>query len=584
MLVDKFDPAVFFQRAENIALRVAAREVFGLLRRTLNLPASWAALVTGEAGDHRLVSAGGVVDSGDADEVLFLRVTPVDVAVDGFAFPSRDGFSCSAHVSMRLGAVAQRGEMVAFRSHVLASRRVVLIDGLIRWVKPVIQETLARHAAEHDAASLLSSAGLADVSTALGAALSATGFTSGLSLHDRPAVSIDSPDFESVQRSRAESEKRRVEHEARASLRRSMEESQTQHLDQLVARLSKVEGLTSAAPNASVADVVQALAEHQKRGVYEALFAADAEDRRTRWIVVALGDELAFFDIQRLDAPPRRVDVSGRVGPIRSVTLDSEANGADVLWLGAQRGVYRMPVDASHPDVEFAVKSSKPLRGGFNATCVNGDALSASHSELGILQWPLNAPDSPVPACVDETARARSVRQMRFADGAWYCAVDDRIITWSQFGASKPDRVLSGFDDVITALTCHGGAIYVGTNNGDVFKASATTESHPERLHAGAGRPVESIVTLNTRGVTRLVFTDTSPRAHCIVPGESYGCRFEAGGQTLRRVAARPDLIVAMNEPRDRLILWSPTSPDRPSGVIPIAAAFGRSVQDVCLV
>ena len=584
MLVDKFDPAVFFQRPENIALRVAAREVFGLLRRTLNLPASWAALVTGEAGDHRLVPAGGVVDSGDADEVLFLRVTPVDVAIDGFAFPSRDGFSCNANVSLRLGVVAQRGEIVAFRSHVLGSRRVVQVDGLIRLIKPVIQEGLTRYSAENDAASFLSPAGMADASKALGTALAATGFTSGLSLHDRPVVSIASPDFEVARRSRAEADRQRAEHEAQASLRRSMEETQQQHLDQLVVRLSKVEGLTTAAPNTPIVDVIQALAEHQKRAVYDALFAADAEAGRTRWVVVALGDELVVFDAVRLENSPRRVAVNGRIGPIRSVTLQTNADGTHVLWLGAQRGVYRMPLDASQPDAEYAVETTRPLRGGFNASCVTVDTLTASHSELGVRQWPLSVPDSPVAACADETARARSVRHARFVDGAWYCAVDDRVIAWSQPGRSKPDRILSGFRDAITALACHGGALYVGTINGDVFRASMTTASRPERIHTGAGRPVESIAALDTRGVTRLVFTDTSPRAHCIVPGESYACRFEAGGQTLRRVAARPDLIVAMNEPRDRLIVWNPTNPDRPSGVIPIAATLGRSVQDVCLV
>ena len=39
MIASKFDPRIFFEQAENVALRVAAGELFGWLNRTLDLPA-----------------------------------------------------------------------------------------------------------------------------------------------------------------------------------------------------------------------------------------------------------------------------------------------------------------------------------------------------------------------------------------------------------------------------------------------------------------------------------------------------------------------------------------------------------------
>ena len=40
----------FFAKADNVALLVGADDVFGLLKRSVNLPGAWAALVTRESG------------------------------------------------------------------------------------------------------------------------------------------------------------------------------------------------------------------------------------------------------------------------------------------------------------------------------------------------------------------------------------------------------------------------------------------------------------------------------------------------------------------------------------------------------
>ncbi|MCH7808217.1 MAG: hypothetical protein IIB60_03235 [Planctomycetes bacterium] len=89
---------------------------------------------------------------------------------------------------------------------------------------------------------------------------------------------------------------------------------------------------------------------------------------------------------------------------------------------------------------------------------------------------------------------------------------------------------------------------------------------------------------LSSHGVKRLVFTDTSLHVHAQVMGDSFSCRYEAGGQTLRRVEVAPDLLVATNDLRDRLILWSPGKPDRPRATISVSRLCQRSIQDVCLI
>ena len=65
--------------------------------------------------------------------------------------------------------------------------------------------------------------------------------------------------------------------------------------------------------------------------------------------------------------------------------------------------------------------------------------------------------------------------------------------------------------------------------------------------------------------------------------GDSFTCRYEAGGQTLRRVEVAEDVIVATNDLRDRIICWHPNEPARPYANVGVAQMTGRSVQDVCL-
>ena len=82
MVGRKFDPKLFFQAADSVVLHMAAAELFGLLKRSLDLPSAWAALLTRTTGDHTVVPAGGMVEASDVEDILFARVTPVEVSVE----------------------------------------------------------------------------------------------------------------------------------------------------------------------------------------------------------------------------------------------------------------------------------------------------------------------------------------------------------------------------------------------------------------------------------------------------------------------------------------------------------------------
>jgi hypothetical protein len=259
-------------------------------------------------------------------------------------------------------------------------------------------------------------------------------------------------------------------------------------------------------------------------------------------------------------------------------------NGVSLL-LGAATGVYRLPIERAQPDRTLLVGNAPATRGGFNAVAMVGDRVFASHSELGLREWNVNEPESAEPRFESMTRDAKSVRGVQFQDGSLFCAIDDRVICWpADQSADSPACIYTGSVTAITAICPTPQALFAGNGVGDVLEWKTGCGTKPQRLHTGLHRAAESLWLLSTHGVRRLVYTDTSLQVHARVLGDSFECRYEAGGQTLRRVEVAPDILVATNELRDRLICWTPGQPAAPTATIGVSRLCGRSIQDVCLV
>jgi len=590
MLNTKFDPQLFFQRAENIALSVPGAEVFSLLRRTLDLPGAWAAMISRRSGEREVVRAGGVIDGTAVDEVLFARTTPVELSWERDGLSSKDGFSCRTRVRLRVSVIPERGELQSFMKHVLGSRRVVQAAALSQYLESALATAAARLASEHDAARLADAASGEEASATIAAALQAPCFAAGLSIEARPVVHIESEGLREVRRSKDEAVRRHAEHEAASDLRKVMARSQAEHLDHLTSMLTRLNEMVKESPGVALPDLIKTFSQQQRGQLYQALFATEPTKSRTRWIVVAAGDEILFFDPEDARSPKRRITVSGAAGPLRSVqAVNNSKESSDAvpgLLLGAATGVYRLPLDHAEPDRTWVVPRSSNVRGGFNAVTQAGDRVFASHSELGVWSWGLDA-DSTAKMEIEAVTRgAKSVRSVQCFEGDVYCSVDQRVARWpaTHDGAATDVRMYAGSLSPITALCVTGDGIFAGNSEGDVLHWALERVNQPERLHTGTNRPVESVWVQAFHGVPRVVFTDTSPYVHARVLGDSFACRFEAGGQTLRRVDVGPDWIVAANELRDRLFGWRGGKPESPAIVLNIGGMCGRSVQDMCLI
>jgi len=585
MAGSKFDPQVFFQRADNVALLAGTADVFGLLKRSLNLPAAWAALVTTESGSKRVVRGGGVVE-GDSgiEDVFFVRTTPVELAFDESGLTARDGFRCDASVKLRIGVICDQSELSSFRQTVLGSRNAVHASDLNTYLEPSVRKALVELADEHDAVSLVEGKGGEVVAGALADALKGVCFSAGLTLDATPDVRFDSEAARRVQASKEEVARKKAEHEAGREMREALSKAQREHVDHLSSLLERLNTLAKNSPEVDLPELLKTFSEKQRGELYAALFEVEKSATVTQWIVVAAGQELLFFEPGDFESARRRLTVVGDAGQIRSIQTVEDEDGTQILLLGAATGIYQLPLDHTEPDCTYLAAHGEAVRGGFNAAVMIGGAVYAAHSELGLRMWSIDEPGEDRALFESLTAGAKAVRGVCAFDGDLFCAVDDRVIRWKAGDTDRPSRTYVGSDETITALCVTTDGVFAGTCCGDILLWSHGREDEPERLHRGPNRAAESIWVLGGGGVKRLVFTDTSLCVHAQVLDDSFACAYEAGGQTLRRVEVAPDLIAATSDIRDRIICWSPGRPKQPIGTIPVSRLTGRSVQDVCLV
>ena len=198
----KFDPQEFFNRPDAIAALAPASELFGLLKRSLDLPAQWAALVTRKTGDHVMVQAGAIVDGRDADEVLLVRTSTFEVRIEEEGLTTKDGFRARADGRLQLSLIPERAELLSFRQAVLGSYQRASASDLARYLQPALRAALVGIAGEREADSLVDAGSTEAASGILAGAIEGPCFSAGLAVSDRPTVRFQSQTLEEVRLTR----------------------------------------------------------------------------------------------------------------------------------------------------------------------------------------------------------------------------------------------------------------------------------------------------------------------------------------------------------------------------------------------
>ena len=584
---------VFRSVPEHVAAILPAEQVFSLLRRSFDVPVGWVALASHVDGVRTLVRAGESVEAAGITDLLLVRSAPVPIELHEMHIPSADGYQCHAQVRLSVGIACEPADLESFRQAVLSSADRATADTLRTLVQWQCRRALVQFAEKRPAADLVDGKDREAASALMAERLHAVLFPAGLISHQAPLTQFECSAFAEVRRERAEVARLRDKQAAHLQLQNAVAEARRQHLSHLEALLAQLQTLSDKTPTVGVADLIRTFAEPQRGQLYAALWNLLPGEEKTQWIVTVAGMELLCFDPTLPDAPARRVRIDGAAGALRSVRVHRQPDdGKVILLVGAARGVYEVDVDDLRVGREhvFAPSGGRELHGGVNAAATTGHHCFGTHSEAGLIRWVSLGVEGEVPwadfPLAELTAGAKAVRGAQVLRGQLVLSVDKHVLACPADAVTPANtQRFEGGIARITAVHAIGDDLFAADEVGDLWQWALASPGKGQCLRRGEGSPVESLQRIIAGGLPHLVFAERRATALQLIPlGDTFVCRYETGDDTVRRAAVSEDLLVAMNEARDRLLCWRPGEPREPFTTINVAAQCSHSIQDLCLV
>jgi len=577
----RFDIEAFNRDAELVASLAPAEDVFSFLNRQVDAPASTVALVYRAAGLPAVVAAGRAIEAGDARELLFVRTVPFDLEYTFDGLLSQDGFDCAATASLSVRAVAERTELEAFRRTVLGSGMEVRRDRLTRHFADAVRSALSAFAESHDATELTTPACWDAFDAVMAKQAAQVCFESGMQLGPDPRATFASKAFEQSQHDRRAADLRADREQAETERRAAAAAAREAHMAELGEMLAKIKTLADESGVLDMPELVKTFDAGQRGRLYEGLIATKEPVGRTQAVLVVSGSELLWFDPADPLKPSRRQRLSKDAGPLRSVCV-VETGGEKKILIGARSGVH--VADRACESIQTYVFNERPdVRGGVNASAILGPHLYATHSEVGLTQWRLDATDAApsATACLTEfTEGSKAVRDVQAEAGRLWLAVDNLVVSWVP-GDDVSQKALATSVEVTALLMADGYAV-AGLRDGSVVRWPASEPSAMETVRTATGTIVRSLAWLSGGGVPRLLIGDGRPHLDLLVLGDSYHGEYRCLHE-LRWGFAAEDLIVGVNDRRDHMFFWNADQPDSPSVGIGVRRLTGRSIQDVAL-
>jgi hypothetical protein len=569
-------------RDENlIAHAVTPSELFSFLSRQVLVPPSCIALVETHAGQPYIVSAGKPVEADGMREALFVRTVPFEFEYDFADFESSDGFRFTGRVELTICVVPDRTELVSFKRELLGSNRAIHCERLRRHCDEAVQTGLVRFISSHPAEQLVRPDTWNAFDDVLAEAFKPVGFSSGLALGRDPRLTLKSMSYEESRSEAKAAEIRKQRQEEEARRREDAIEARNRHLADLGQMLAKVRDMAGASGAVDVGDLIKSFGADQRGELYQGLLAMDDTGRVTRHILVVAGSALIWFDPNNPQEMARKLKLpKEEIGSLRSVRVVEE-HGEPRILVGARNGVHILDRDGEI--LYTCILHGRPeLRGGFNAaTLVNGDVF-ASHSEVGLVRWRRESPETAI-HCLDHlTEGSHSVRDVQRDDaGRLWLGVDNIVVSWNP-KADDSDQA-AGAPAEVTTLSVADGYATAGLKNGAIVRWLAGDIRNMEMIRRPTGTPVRSVAWLSGGGVPRLLVGDGRTYLELMVLGDAYHGQYRCLHE-MRWGFAAEDIVVGVNDPRDTFIIWKKNHPEQPAAHVSVRRLTGRSIQDVALV
>ena len=549
----------------------------GLLSQTL-IPDAWIGLVEARDGRRRLAPAGEDPRPERDERVTLVRnrplVVPLEVA-DCVAAGGND-VRCAADLLLRWQA---RDDDLAALGRALLAEGALTLDRLAQQVadagaaRAVQQFVRGRPADELTRGDQRES-----LCQALREALQRFLFESGATLERVATLRFESESLRLAEARERDSQRRIAQIQSRELVEHAALAATHKRLSGLGEVLAKLRAAAQGDANARWHDLLPALSPAERGRLLENLWRITPDARVADAIVAVCGGECLWIDagggeVTRRAAPP--TDLGG---------LRSVGHAPEVGWLlvGAATGVWALDAASGAVVGRFSAMDARPVSTGFNAAVVAGGRVYATHSQLGCWSWAADDAEDVLPLFQPADGGAGSVRAATVAgDGAVLFAVEAAI--WHCDPRSGEATEISRGDARISAMTALDTTLYVACEDG---RLSRLDLNEPPVLHTAhqASTAAESIVARRWNDLIELVvpagaqgvvgvYADAgvvAPLLQCAVP--------------LRRAWAADNVVVALTDARDKLIVANGERAERAGVEVALARLTGRSIQDACLI
>jgi len=331
---------------------------------------------------------------------------------------------------------------------------------------------------------------------------------------------------------------------------------------------------------------------HQTVNVYlgEAAAADVLRGRRAaglpkaRMIYAACGNEIRAFNPRAESSgsePANVYTLPSDMGSARSVRW---ARVGDRVWIlaGTRRGVVAF-------DAETAEARTFPFETvtshGANAVEVLGDYVYASHSDLGLIRWPIvgGKPMELFPDLFKGLATVRGVQKTPKGQLllCGHCSV--YRIDLDQAGARPVRYSSAGARELVGAAEC-GDHLYAATLDGKVLRWERGIAGGPDMNLAHLECKTYCVSLVQMPDGPHLALGAKGPALTLVKLAPPYSrAQYLTGGVSIRWARGASDLLVATDGDGLRLFCWSREAVHRPEREIVVGRSPRDQVVDFCI-
>lgn len=301
-------------------------------------------------------------------------------------------------------------------------------------------------------------------------------------------------------------------------------------------------------------------------------------DPITRRVVCVVGKRLLCFDPKTNLHPevPKEVHDTegGGLGYLRSVRNET-IDGEDYLLAGAQRGVYKIN---GHIREEYTFPTEPKGKGGANAICYFDGRIYATHSEVGLIEWPMvGGPGRAL--CADYVSRANSVRGATVHNGTLFFSAGTDIYALDVATGSETPTRFKGSDDSVTSFTVAGDEVIAGNRSGKVYRWSLDDPNSPQAFGVMKQNPIFMLRNAHIAGQRFFLIGSKEFTVTAAEPKRDLYREYQAR-EEIRWVDAAADFVFGVSRSGYKVFCWDTLRQSEPKLTIRVS----DKVQDLFVI